>query len=424
MGKKRSTKELNLSSNERLYLKKNQKKLFKFPLVKNLTTKYANFYTFHAGFKRKLEDLLIVVFNNPSLVATAYSKTSTPSAPIIWDKKNNRGFCKVLIVNSGNANAHTGKEGIAEIEKYVSEASKYFNCSKNQILVSSTGVIGEQIDGKKISSIIQSINNSPKKDLLSASKAIMTTDTYPKTIIKKIKIGKKRIRLFGIAKGSGMIFPKMGTMLAYFFIEANLSKSVLNKILKSHLDSSFNSITVDGDTSTSDTVMLFSLSDNSEKKITNLSVLKNISSVIKKAMHELALQIVCDGEGISKLMKVRVINAKTFKQASSVAFSIANSQLVKTSIAGQDANWGRLIAAIGKSQSSIDQNKIKINYGNNLVAKNGRINKKINLKKLDMYMKNKTIEINVNLGIGNIERTVYSSDLTHEYVRINADYRS
>jgi len=424
MANKRSTKDLSLSSNERLYLKDNHSFLFKRKKEKNFKSKYLDFYTFHAGFKKKLDDLLIIVFKELTPLSAVYSKTSTPSAPIIWDKKNNKGFCKLLIINAGNANAHTGKQGIMAIDKYVSAASKYFKCKKNQVLVSSTGVIGEKLNVDKIIKIFPKISKSQPTNLFSASKAIMTTDTYSKNIIKKIKINSKVIKIFGIAKGSGMIFPNMGTMLSYIFIEANLSKNVLKKMLHTNLDSSFNSISVDSDTSTSDTLMLFSLSSQNQKKIKSLNIINKISNALKKVMSDLALQIVSDGEGISKLIEVKVNGAKTYKQATAVSFSIANSPLVKTAIAGEDANWGRVIMAIGKANTQIEQNKIKLMFGNYLVANKGHKYEKINIKKLDKYMLNKHIKIIVDLGMGKFERTVFSSDLTHEYIRINADYRS
>ena len=424
MANKRSTKDLSLSSNERLYLKDNHSFLFKIKKAKIFKSKYLDFYTFHVGFKKKLDDLLLVVFKELTPLSAVYSKTSTPSAPIIWDKKNNRGFCKLLIINAGNANAHTGKNGVKAIDKYVAAASKYFKCKKSQILVSSTGVIGEKLNVDKIIEIFPKISKSHPKNLLSASKAIMTTDTYPKNIIKKIKINSKVIKIFGIAKGSGMIFPNMATMLSYIFIEANLSKDVLKKMLHTNLDSSFNTISVDSDTSTSDTLMLFSLSSQNQKKIKSLSIIKKISNELKKVMSDLALQIISDGEGISKLIEVKVNGAKTYKQATAVSFSIANSPLVKTAIAGEDANWGRVIMAIGKADTQIEQNKIKLMFGNYLVANKGHKYEKINLEKLDTYMSKKHIKIIVDLGLGKFQRTVYSSDLTHEYIRINADYRS
>ena len=422
MPKNSSSKEFTLSSNERLNVKNTR--LFKFPEAKNITSNFVKFYTFNVGFKKKREDLFIAVFNVPVAFSAVYSKTSTPSSPIIWDKNNTKNLCKVLIVNAGNANAHTGDEGIKNINKYVNEAAIFFNCSTSQIFVSSTGVIGEQLDPNKIISAYSLINKSNQKDLLSAAKAIMTTDTFSKTIIKKIKIDSKEIRIFGFAKGSGMIFPNMGTMLAYIFIEENISKKILKKMLLSHLDESFNSISVDGDTSTSDTVALFSLGDGANDKILTLKDQIKISSALKDVMLNLALQVVSDGEGISKLMSINVSGGKNYKQVSAVAFSIANSPLVKTAIAGEDANWGRVIMAIGKADTKIDQKKINLKFGNFLLASKGKMNHKIDITKLDRYMKNKIIEINVDLGLGKNKRIVYSSDLTHEYIKINGDYRS
>ena len=424
MPKNSSSKEFTLSPNERLKLKNTP--LFKFSKARKVTSNFAKFYTFHVGFKKKREDLLFVVFKVAAPFSAVYSKTSTPSAPIIWDKKYTKDLCKVLIVNSGNANAHTGEEGIKNINQYVTQAAIFFNCPVSQIFVSSTGVIGEQLDPNKIISTFSLINKSNQKDLLSAAKAIMTTDTFSKTIIKKIKINSKEIRIFGFAKGSGMIFPNMGTMLAYIFIEEDIPKNILKKLLVSHLDESFNSISVDGDTSTSDTIALFSLSNGNEKgnKILKHNEQIKIASTLKDIMSNLALQVVSDGEGISKLMSINISGGKNYKQVSSVAFSIANSLLVKTAIAGEDANWGRVIMAIGKADNKIDQNKINLKFGNCLLASKGMMNPKINITKINKYMKKKIIEINVDLGIGKFKRTVYSSDLTHEYIRINGDYRT
>jgi len=421
MRKKSSTKDLSLSSNERLSLK--SRSIFKPKKYFNIYPEGFKIYTFNAGFKKNLEDLLIIVFDNPVNISVVYSKTSMPSAPIIWDKKNNNGTAKVLIVNSGNANAHTGKNGIKIINEYVSHICKNFICRKNEILVSSTGVIGEIFDPKKIINQIFQINKQSSKSLLDAAKAIMTTDTYPKVSYKKVTLKNSSFRIYGICKGSGMINPKMGTMLVYIFIEAKLSKKILNKLIKDNLEDTFNSISNDGDTSTSDTLALFSLN----KENINLKVNNNykiLKTTLFDLMRDLSLQIVKDGEGLSKLIKINILNSKSKKQAKKIGFSIVNSPLVKTAISGQDANWGRVVAAIGKTEENISQNKIKILFGKNLVCENGSINKKINLKSLNKYMKNKIIEISVFLNSGSINHTIYGNDLTHEYIRINAEYRS
>ena len=388
----------------------------------NLSPKFLKMYSMNVGFKKKDKDLLIVIFENPINVECVYSKTSTPSAPIIWDKKNNKGKCKVLIVNAGNANAHTGNNGIKIIDKYVGYLSSLLKCKKNEILVSSTGVIGEVFDPNIIIKSFKNILNSKKIDLIKAASSIMTTDTFPKTASHSVKIDNNIIRIYGIAKGSGMIFPNMGTMLAYIFVECSLSNIELKKLIKDNIDNTFNSISVDGDTSTSDTLMLFSVSKlKINLKKNNYT---NLSNAIQKVMKNLSMQVIKDGEGLSKLIEVSVTNAKNPTQAKNIAFTIVNSPLVKTAIAGEDANWGRIIMAIGKSYEKITQNKIKIYFGNNLVCEKGSINNKINIPKLNQYMKAKIIKIKVDLGLGKYSKTVYGNDLTYKYIKINADYRS
>ncbi len=420
MIKNSSTKDLKLTNNERLFLESTSK--FSPKIYKNIKPKGFKIYTFNAGFKKKYDDLLVIIFDEIVNSINIYSKTSTPSAPIIWDKKNNNGKVKALIVNSGNANAHTGKKGLKLIDNYVEFLSKLINCKKSNILVSSTGVIGETFDPKLIIRQLSKINYCKPSNLLQAAKSIMTTDTYPKISISNVKIGKKSFKIFGIAKGSGMIQPNMGTMLAYIFIEAKLSKLLMNKLIKSNLENTFNSISVDSDTSTSDTLILFSLGQT--KININHNNLKKLNISIHNVMKDLALKIVKDGEGIKKLIKVNLYECNTKKQAKKIGFSIVNSPLVKTAIAGEDANWGRIIMAIGKSEEKINQNKIKVSFGNNIVCQNGAISKNINLTKINSYMKRDIIEINVNLKNGNIDHVIYGNDLNYEYIKINADYRS
>ena len=396
--------------------------IFKPKKIQDFNPSGLNIFTFNAGFKKKDKDLLLIIFDKIINVCCVYSKTSTPSAPIIWDKKNNKGKVKALVVNSGNANAHTGKDGLKIIDKYVKALTNKIKCKANEVLVSSTGVIGEKFNPNLIINKIEKSNLKNKNSLLDSAKAIMTTDTFPKVSIKNINLGNKSFKIYGIAKGSGMIQPNMGTMLVYIFFECGVSKQQMNRLLKNNLDSTFNSITVDSDTSTSDTLMMFSIGN----KNINLNK-KNFKILNKKLydlMHDLSLQVVKDGEGISKLIKVNVLKARTKIQAKKIAFSIANSPLVKTAVAGEDANWGRVIMAIGKTEEKINQNKIKVLFGNNIVCENGSVSKKINIRKLNQYMKNNTIDINVNLNLGKFSNTVYGNDLTLEYLKINADYRS
>ena len=396
--------------------------IFKPKKIKDFNPSGLNIFTFNAGFKKRDKDLLLIIFDKIINVCSVYSKTSTPSAPIIWDKKNNKGKVKALVVNAGNANAHTGKDGLKIIDKYVEALTNKIKCKANEVLVSSTGVIGEKFNPNIIINKFEKANFKNKKSLLDSAKAIMTTDTFPKVSIKNINLGNKSFKIYGIAKGSGMIQPNMGTMLVYIFLECEISKKYMSRLLKNNLDNTFNSITVDSDTSTSDTLMMFSVGN---KKINlNKKNFKVLNNKIYDLMHDLSLQVIKDGEGVSKLIKVNIFNARTKNQAKKIAFSIANSPLVKTAIAGEDANWGRVIMAIGKTEENINQNKIKVLFGNNIVCENGSISKKINIRKLNYYMKNKSIDINVKLNIGNYFHTVYGNDLTHEYLKINVDYRS
>ena len=416
---KNATRDLRLKINERLYLK--SKSPFAPKFYKDFSPKGFKIFTFHSGFKKSDEDLLIIVFEKNINVICKYSLTTTPSAPIIWDKKNNKGQCRALIVNSGNANAHTGAQGIKNINKYTKQLAKYLSCSINEILVSSTGVIGEQFDPNLICNKIKLLPNSKEKKLIDAARSIWTTDTFVKTSVHDITIGNQTIKCYGFAKGSGMINPNMGTMLAYIFIDCEITSDKLNKLLSDNLEETFNSITVDSDTSTSDTLVLFS---NPLKKINIIKNYNKISNCLNKVMKELSMKVITDGEGIKKLLKVNVIKAKNKIQAKNIAFSIANSPLVKTAIAGEDANWGRIVMAIGKTQEQINQDKIMIKFGNNLLGNKGKKNLNVNLSKVDKYMKNKIIEIEVSLGIGNASSIVYGNDLNNEYIKINADYRS
>ncbi len=418
---KNATKDLDLNSNERLFLK--CKSPFAPKIYKDLKPKGFKIFTLNSGFKKKGDDLLIIVFEQTVKVACKFSLTSMPSAPIIWDKKNNQGKCKVLIVNSGNANAHTGIKGIINIDTYVNLISNFFKCSIKEILVSSTGVIGEQLDIKNICKEIKNLETKNEKKLIDAARSIWTTDTFVKTAKVNIKIDNQNIMVYGFAKGSGMISPNMGTMLAYIFIDCDISSKKLEKLLQENIQETFNSISVDSDTSTSDTLSIFSV--GKEKVDTkNKKNLEKLNAALYKVMHDLSLQVIKDGEGLSKLLKINILKCKSKNQAKNIGFAIANSPLVKTAIAGEDANWGRIIMAIGKSYEKINQNKIEIFFGKNLLCKDGKLNKNLNVIKLNNYMKKNIIDISVIVGNGNVSHTIYGNDLTSDYIRINANYRS
>ena len=395
-------------------------KFQKIPEIKGIS-----FYTFHAGFKRKKEDLLIAVFDESSTVSGVTTKSSTPSAPVLWDRKILKfGKCKVLIVNSGIANAYTGRKGYEAVRMNVQHAAKYFNCKQSEIYISSTGVIGKILDYKKINLSINRINKSKKSSFIKASKAIMTTDTYPKIKRNSFRYKNELVNIYGLAKGSGMVSPDMATMLGYIFIDIPITKKILDKILNQTVANTFNSITVDSDTSTSDTVLLFSLEKEKKRIVSKITdpryklLIKNV----KKLMENLAHQIVMDGEGISKFITINILKARSNQQAKNIAFSIASSPLVKTAIAGEDPNWGRIIMAIGKSKEKIIPEKIKLKFGNYLVCNKGSIVKNYNSKIINNYMKKRKIEINVELGLGKYKKRIWASDLTKEYVAINSLY--
>ncbi len=421
MNKKTSTNDLVLSSNKRLKI--SNLSVFRPKKILNLLPYNFKLFSFNVGFKKKNKDLLIIIFDNIVNVHCVYSLTSTPSAPIIWDRKYNKGKCKALIVNSGNANAHTGANGLKIINQYVSELARKIKCKKEEILVSSTGVIGEIFNPDLIIKSINKINKMKSTDLVSAAEAIMTTDTFPKTYIKKVNIENKSIKIYGFAKGSGMIQPNMGTMLVYIFIEGLINKFQLKKLINNNIEDSFHSISVDSDTSTSDTLMLFSIS-NRKINLKNNKIFNSISKGLFEVMYNLAYQVIIDGEGVSKIIIVNVKKAKTSIQAKNIAFSIINSPLVKTAIAGEDANWGRIIMAIGKTYERINQDLIKIKFGNITVCSKGRIQRRIDNRNLNRYMKNQIIKISVDLGLGSESKTVIGNDLTYKYIKINAEYRS
>ncbi len=421
MKNKTSTKEFKLSNNERLFY--DSPSVFKPKHYSDILPKAFKIFTFNAGFKKHFNDLLIIIFDVPANSVSLFSKTTTPSAPIIWNKINNQKKTKALIVNSGNANAHTGDKGLKIIETYVKYLCNIYNCNKNEVIVSSTGVIGELFNPILIVNKIKLLQQKENSSLLDAANAILTTDTYPKIVIKNITLDKRKVKIYGIAKGSGMIHPNMGTMLAYIFIEASVPSYILKKILKDNIEDTFNSITVDSDTSTSDSLSIFSINTfrinyKSKKNF------EKLNKCVKNVMQDLSIKVIKDGEGISKLIDIDVRKAKSKKQAKNIGLSVANSPLVKTAISGEDANWGRIIMAIGKSGEKIIQDKIKVYFGPYLLCKGGSINNKFNKNGIKQYMKKNIIKIKIDLGIGNFSHKVYGNDLSHKYVSINADYRS
>ncbi|WP_370931562.1 bifunctional glutamate N-acetyltransferase/amino-acid acetyltransferase ArgJ [Bartonella sp. DGB1] len=374
-------------------------------------------------------DLLCIFFTSPTQVSGVFTQSLCPSAPVDHCRLSlPQGKAKALIVNSGNANAFTGKKGYESCQKIAETTANLLNCKKEEIFLASTGVIGEPLDHNKITSQLASLYQQSceqTSDWHDAAKAIMTTDLFAKGVSKIIKTPQGNIIINAIAKGAGMIAPNMATMLCFIFTDAVIPNNISQKLLKELCDVTFNAITVDSDTSTSDSVLFFSVGENGVK-ITNENddIYSEFSLALKEVMLDLALKIVQDGEGAEKLIKIEVNGAKTTEEAKKVAFSIANSPLVKTAIAGEDANWGRVVMAVGKSGQTADRDKLAIYFGDHCVAENGERSINYCENTLSSYMKNKEITIKVNLNIGNSDFTVWTCDLTEEYIKINADYRS
>lgn len=396
-----------------------------FPKINNIEG--VLFSTGNCGLKKNKEkDLVIIQLNKKAVTAGVFTNSKTISEAVKWSKKNIRNDIKAIIVNSGNANALTGKNGYNSIEKYAKCLANQINCTPKNILIASTGVIGKQIDYKKINKNIPKLFLKSKKKCCSwksFSESIMTTDTFPKAATKKIRIGGEIFTISGVAKGSGMIYPNMGTMLAFIFTNASISKDVLNKILFNGVQESFNSITVDGDTSTSDTVF-FTATNKKKNKIDSVKSYKyaKFAKAFNELILDLATQIVKDGEGAKKFIKIKVKNAKNYFIAKNIAFSVANSLLVKTLLGSREPNFGRIFMAIGKSFELINQDKISFSLGKILIVRNGTLLEKINLKKVMNYMKNKDLFLEINLQQGKFSKTVYTCDLTEQYININTNY--
>ncbi|MBU6140783.1 MAG: bifunctional glutamate N-acetyltransferase/amino-acid acetyltransferase ArgJ [Proteobacteria bacterium] len=387
--------------------------------------------TTNCGIKYKnRDDLLLVTFDEPANVAGVFTQSSMPAAPVVWCKKNiAAGSAKALVVNAGNANAFTGKAGEETVLKTAQSVVAGINCKESEVFISSTGVIGETLNAQLITSAIpQMLQKFDDSEACwdKASRAIMTTDTKPKLIKKICKIGEQKIELIGFAKGSGMIAPNMATMLGYIFTDADISSKILQILLSEITQKTFNSITVDSDQSTNDSVLLFATKAAKNAEVFDADDAKLVE--FKKALHELALglakMIVIDGEGAKKLIEVEVAGAQSEIQAKEVAFAIANSPLVKTAIAGCDPNWGRIVMAVGKSCSETSPEKIVVKIGDFILTENGAKHPNYVEKDVHEYLKNSEVKISVSLGIGDSNAVVWTCDLNEEYIKINKDYRS
>ena len=373
-------------------------------------------------------DLLLIDLVSGTSVAGVFTKSTAPGHPVIWCRdKLPKGKARGLVVNAGNANVFNGKSGMQAVESIAKSVSALLHCTKNEVYVASTGVIGEKLDSTKIVEKITALDvNLQNQDWKDAAIAITTTDTFPKGSHKVIKVGKTAVNLVGIAKGSGMIAPDMATMLGFIFTDAQIPAQMLQKLLTRNVKSTFNSITVDGDTSTSDTLLLFATGVAEHPVPSNDldPILKEFEIGLNEVMLDLATQIVRDGEGAQKLIKINIRGASSPASARRVGLSIANSPLVKTAIAGEDANWGRVVMAVGKSGEKADRDKMGVWFGGIKIAENGGVVDNYDERPVAKHMQGHEVIIDVDVGVGRGTATVWTCDLTHGYININADYRS
>ena len=377
------------------------------------------------GVKEKKKDAVCFKLPVLSKIAVVSTKNKYAAAPIILSKHNaSKSNPKYILVNSGNANACTGKLGMANAIKCTISISKKFNCLKENVLLSSTGIIGRQLPIDKIMKSIKDYDFKFKSTWKQAASAIMTTDKFSKHITRSFVLNKIKITINAVCKGAGMIEPNMATMLSFISINIDLKKSLLLKILKKSVNSSFNTISVDGDMSTNDTVMLISTGENKELDFNaNTKILKILENEITNVCHDLSKMIIEDGEGATKVIKITVHKSYNSLQAKKIAYSLANSNLIKTAMYGADPNWGRIIARLGSINNiNFDENKVTLKINNKIIFENGLQSKKCNLKQLNKSMMQKNIIIDLYINSGKDTHTVLTSDLSHEYVHINSDY--
>ena len=389
------------------------------------------------------DDLVMFYFRDGANHASVYTQSKVISENIKWNlqKKVKKVFS--LLVNTRNANCFTGKQGFKSLEKIAELiAEKLSEKQKNddespkkiktkEIIFGCTGTIGETFPEEKIKRKIPDLINQLKYTQnkyiwMKAALGIMTTDTQPKMAMEECYIGNSEVKIFGVAKGSGMIQPNMATTLAYIFTDADLPNDILKKLLKKNLTTTFNAISCDGDTSTNDMISIFSTGKRKHSKIKNINdeKLKKFDESLNKVLLNLAKRVVADGEGASKFITINIFNCKTESDAKKIAFSIANSSLVKTAIAGEDPNWGRIIMAIGKSYVPLNLDKLSIKLGDLIVVQSGKLSVNYNEQDASDYMKNSDIEIMVDISNGSKNFTAYTMDFTKKYIEINADYRS
>jgi glutamate N-acetyltransferase/amino-acid N-acetyltransferase len=373
-------------------------------------------------------DVLLALFEPGTTTAGVFTQSKCPSAPVEWCRtKVKAGKARALVVNSGNANAFTGKSGRAATKLTADIAAKTTGCKAAEIFLASTGVIGEPLDASKFAPVMDSLAARARAgEFFAAAQAIMTTDTFPKVATATAKIGKTTVTINGIAKGAGMIAPDMATMLSFVFTDAAIAAPALQTLMKEGVADTFNAVTIDGDTSTSDTLMIFATGKAGNPRIARAAdpKLKDFKRALHAVLADLSEQVARDGEGARKLVEIVVEGAVSKKSARRIAMSIANSPLVKTAIAGEDANWGRVVMAVGKAGEPADRDKLSIWFGGIRVAHKGARDPGYDEAAVSAEMKKPEIYLKVALGLGKGRDRVLTCDLTKEYIAINGDYRS
>jgi glutamate N-acetyltransferase/amino-acid N-acetyltransferase len=373
-------------------------------------------------------DVVMAELAAGTTVAGVFTSSKCPGAPVDWCRKAlTGGRARALVVNAGNANVFTGRAGTEATRATAAAMAKLADCPAKQVFLASTGVIGEVLPYERITAALPKLRSSLSADgWEAAARGIMTTDTFPKAVTRTARIGDAEVRITGIAKGSGMIAPDMATMLCFVFTDAKIPGAVLQKMLKRGVDASFNCTTVDSDTSTSDTVLLFATGQTRHARIPaeGGAILRDFATQLDALLLELALQVIRDGEGAQKLVRIDVSGAVSSKSAKRIAMSIANSPLVKTAIAGEDANWGRIVMAVGKAGEPADRDLIGVSVGGTWMARDGGLVPGYDEAPVVAHMKGRDVHIAVEIGLGRGRATAWTCDLTHGYIDINGSYRS
>ena len=396
------------------------------------TIEGVRFASAEAGIKYKnRRDLMVAVMDEGTVAAGVLTQSKTCSAPVLWCRDSLKGGkARILVVNSGNANAFTGKKGRAAVEMTARYAQEATGCTASEVYLASTGVIGEPLEAEKFAHLLGGlVKSASPAEWADTARAIMTTDTYPKLATRTARIGGVEVTINGFCKGAGMIAPDMATMLCFVFTDAAVSAEALQDVLASGAQASFNCMTVDSDTSTSDTCLMFATgkaAGRGQKPVTAVgdAALADFREKAHDLLKELAIMVAKDGEGVSKFVTIHIEGAESDKAARTIGLAVANSPLVKTAIAGEDPNWGRIVMAVGKAGEAADRDRISIWFGDHIVAREGERAPEYVEEVMAAYMKNPEIVIRVDVGVGRGKATIWTCDLTHDYISINADYRS